>query len=153
MHPTGRCNCPTQQHSKTPSREKVWLCSKPHPQIVVHDNGTKFTGTEFQEMLSLYNIKAKQTTVKNPTANSLVKQIRSTLKGQLHMKFFCGNYIGEVDYLLQIALFAIRAAMPFNCTYSPSQLAYGVDMFFCQQIHIDWLALKAKCQQQSMANN
>ncbi len=26
-------------------------------------------------------------------------------------------------------------------------------MFFCQQIHIDWLALKAKRQKQSMANN
>ncbi len=26
-------------------------------------------------------------------------------------------------------------------------------MFFCQQFHIDWLALKAKCQKQSMANN
>ena len=36
---------------------------------------------------------------------------------------------------------------------SPSQLAYGVDMFFHQQIHINWLALKAKCQKQSMVNN
>jgi hypothetical protein len=45
------------------------------------------------------------------------------------------------------------AATPSNCTYSPYQLAYGVDMFFCQQIHIDWLTLKAKCQKQSMANN
>ncbi len=26
-------------------------------------------------------------------------------------------------------------------------------MFFCQQIHIDWLALKVKCQKQSIANN
>jgi hypothetical protein len=43
--------------------------------------------------------------------------------------------------------------MPSNCAYSPSQLAYGVDMFFCQQIYIDWLALKTKHQKQSMANN
>jgi hypothetical protein len=104
-------------------------------------------------MLSSYNIEAKQTTVKNPTANSLVKRIHLTLEDQLHTKHFGNNYIGEVDYLLQIALFAIRAATPSNCTYSPSQLAYRVDMFFCQQIHINWLALKAKCQKQFMANN
>jgi hypothetical protein len=91
--------------------------------------------------------------VKNPTANSLVERIHSTLKDQLHTKIFGDNYIGEVNYLLQIALFMIRAAMPSNCAYSPSQLANGVYMIFHQQIHIDWLALKAKCQKQSMANN
>ncbi len=71
----------------------------------------------------------------------------------MRAKCFGDNYIGEVDCLLQIALFTIRAAMCSNCAYSPSQLAYGVDMFFCQQIHINWLALKAKLQKQSMANN
>jgi hypothetical protein len=43
--------------------------------------------------------------------------------------------------------------MPSNCAYSPSQLAYGVDIICCQQIHINWLELKAKCQKQSIANN
>ncbi len=52
---------------------QVWRCSKPRPQIIVHDNGTEFTGAEFQEMLSSHIIEAKQTTVKNPTANSLIK--------------------------------------------------------------------------------
>ncbi len=132
---------------------QVWLCSKPRPRFVVHNNGTEFTGAEFQEMLSSYNIKAKQTTVKNPTANSLAKRISSTFEDQLQTKIFGINYIGEVNYLLQIALFAIRTVMPSNCAFSPSQLAYRVDMFFCQQIHIDWLALKAKRQKQSMANN
>ncbi len=67
--------------------DQVWLCSKPHPQIIVHDNGTEFAGAEFQEMLSSYNIEAKQTTVKNPTANSLVKRIHSTLEDQLRIFF------------------------------------------------------------------
>ncbi len=71
----------------------------------------------------------------------------------MRTKFFGDNYIDEVGYLLQIDLFTIRAATHSNYAYSPSQLAYGVDMFFCQQIQIDWLALKAKCQKQSMANN
>jgi hypothetical protein len=66
--------------------DQVWPCSKPRPQIIVHNNGTEFTGTEFQEMLSSYNIEAKQTTVKKPTAKSLVKQIYLTLEDQLHTK-------------------------------------------------------------------
>jgi hypothetical protein len=94
-------------------------------------------------MLSLYNIEAKQTTVKNPTTNSLLKRIHLTLK-DLRTIFFGNNYIGKVDYLLQFALFAIRAAMPSNGAYSLSQLAYGVDMFFCQQIHNDWFSTQDK---------
>ncbi len=68
--------------------------------------------------------KAKQTTVKNPTENALVEQIYSTLEDQLQLKIFGNNYIGEVDYLLQISLFTIKAAKPSNCAYPPSQLAY-----------------------------
>jgi hypothetical protein len=132
--------------------DQVWLCSKPRLRVVVKDNGTEFTGAEFQEMLHLYNINAKQATVKNPTANPLVKRINSTLKDQLQTKIFGNNYIGEVNHLLQIALFAIRVATPSNYAYSPSQLAYGVDMISRQQIHIDWLELKAKHQKQSIAN-
>ncbi len=67
--------------------DQVWLCSKPRPQIIVHNNGTEFTGAEFQEMLSSYDIEAEQTTVKNPTANSLIKQIHSPLEDQLRTIF------------------------------------------------------------------
>jgi transposase InsO family protein len=63
--------------------DKAWLCSKPCPLQVVHDNGTEFIGAEFQEMLSSYNIEPKCTTVKNPTANALVKRLHSTLEDQL----------------------------------------------------------------------
>jgi hypothetical protein len=62
------------------------------------------------------------------------------------------DYIGEVDYLIQIALFANRATTPSNCAYSPSQLTYGVDMIFRQKIVINWVALKAVCQNQAIAN-
>jgi transposase InsO family protein len=63
--------------------DKAWLCSKPHPLQVVHDNGIEFIGGEFQEMLSSYNIEPKCTTVKNPTANALVECLHSTLEDQL----------------------------------------------------------------------
>jgi transposase InsO family protein len=80
--------------------DQVWLWFKPRPQVIIHNNGAELTGAEFQEMLSLYNIEAKLTTGKNPTANSLVEQIHLTLKDQLHTKLLGNNYIGEINYLL-----------------------------------------------------
>ena len=120
---------------------------------VVHDNGTEFIGAEFQEMLSSYNIEPKCTTVKNPTANLLVERLHSTLEDQLRTKILGEDFVGEVDYLIQIALFANRATTPSNCAYSPSQLTYGVDMIFRQKILIDWVALKQVRQLQAVANN
>ncbi len=131
---------PLLNHSAKHSAEKfdkAWLCSKPCPLQVVHNNGTEFIGAEFQEMLSSYNIEPKCTTVKIPTANALVERLHSTLEDQLRTKILGKDFVGKVDYLIQITLFAIRATTPSNWAYSPSQLAHGVDMIFRQKILID----------------
>jgi hypothetical protein len=133
--------------------DKAWLCSKLCPLQVVHNNRTKFIGAEFQEILSSYNIEPKCTTVKNPNANALVERLHSTLEDQLRTKILGKDFVGKVDYLIQIALFANRATTPSNCAYLPSQLAYGVDMIFRQKILIDWVALKQVRQLQAVANN
>ena len=104
-------------------------------------------------MLSLYNINAKQTTVKNPSANSLIKQIRLTLDDQLLKKKLVTTTLVKLITFFRLLFFAIRAATPSNCAYFPSQLAYGVDMIFHQQVHINWLELKATRQKQSVSNN
>ncbi len=57
-------------------------------------------------------------------------------------QILCKDFVGKVDYLIQIALFANQATTPSNCTYLPSQLAYGVDMIFSPMILINWVALK-----------
>ncbi len=77
--------------------DKAWLCSKPCPLQVVHNNGTEFIGAEFQEMLSSYNIEPKCTKVKNPTANALVEHLHSTLEDQLQTKILGEDFVGEVD--------------------------------------------------------
>jgi hypothetical protein len=53
--------------------DQVWLCSYPHPVDCLHDNGTKFISTEFQELLQSYGIQSKLTTVKNPQANGILE--------------------------------------------------------------------------------
>jgi hypothetical protein len=82
-----------------------------------------------------------------------VERLHSTLEDQLRTKILGEDFVGEVDYLIQIALFANRATTPSNCAYSPSQLTYGVDMIFRQKILIDWVALKQVRQLQAVANN
>jgi hypothetical protein len=89
----------------------------------------------------------------NPTANLLVERLHSTLEDQLRTKILGKDIVGEVNYLIQIALFANRVTTPSNCAYSPSQLTYGVDMIFRQKILIDWVALKQVRRLQAVANN
>ncbi len=53
--------------------DSEWLCRYPRPARVVYDNGTEFTGQEFQELLDSYGIKAVSTTVRNPKSNGVKK--------------------------------------------------------------------------------
>ena len=52
-----------------------WLCHYPLPAKVVYDNGTKFTGHEFQELLERYGIKPVATTVRNPRSNGVIERV------------------------------------------------------------------------------
>jgi transposase InsO family protein len=67
-----------------------WLCCYPHPQHVIHDNGTEFTGSEFQELLSSYGIKAKSTSVHNPKSNGVIEYVH-LMDGMLCTIMFSGN--------------------------------------------------------------
>ena len=62
---------------------RVWLCQYPWPSQWYHNNGSKFIGAEFQEMLVSLGIKAKPTTVKNLQANAVLEQNHLTLGDQL----------------------------------------------------------------------
>ena len=63
----------TQQFANT------WLSRYPWPVQVIHDNGGKFIGHEFQDMLRQFGITAKPTTVKNPQSNAIVEQLHKTM--------------------------------------------------------------------------
>ncbi len=55
--------------------------------------------------------------------------------------------------LIQACTWAIRTATPSNSPYSPSQLAFGMDMIFRQKIMVDWALLKKLRRSQTTANN
>ena len=51
--------------------ENSWLARYPKPVACIHDQGTEFTGYEFQMLLQRQGIKDRPTTVKNPQANAI----------------------------------------------------------------------------------
>jgi hypothetical protein len=56
------------------SLDQVWLCRYPRSVDCLHDNGTEFVSTKFQELLQSYGIRSKLTTVKNPQANGILER-------------------------------------------------------------------------------
>ena len=71
--------------------DKNWLCRYPRPKRVVYDNGSEFTGQEFQELLASYGVEAKPTTVKNPEANGTVERLNLIMRDILRIKTFKGD--------------------------------------------------------------
>ncbi|KAL7465162.1 hypothetical protein ACHAXS_005488 [Conticribra weissflogii] len=131
-----------------------WLCQYPCPQKVVYDNGSKFIGFKFQEMLESYGIQPVPTTVKNPQANSTIERLHLTLGDQLRCTTFEGsNFLEDVDTIVQACAYAARTTVPSNSSYSPAQLTFGRDMIFRQQIIVDWEKMKQQRLQQAAANN
>ncbi|KAL7477264.1 hypothetical protein ACHAW6_004570, partial [Cyclotella cf. meneghiniana] len=131
-----------------------WLCRYPRPTEVGYDNGKEFTGEEFQELLLSYDITAKPTTVKNPTAQALVERLHLTLGDQLRTSIYSiDNWHEDVNHLLQSCAWAIRTTVPSNTPHNPSQLVFGMDMIFRQQTKIDWQLLKRQRRNQAIANN
>jgi hypothetical protein len=133
--------------------DKEWLCRYPRPSECCHDNGNKFVGIEFQELLDSYGIKSKLTTVKNLQANAIVERTFGVLGNQLCTSVFNSDWSSDVDTLVQACASAIRATTPAQGLYSPAQLAFGYDMLFRQKIFIDWEHFKALHNKQAMQNN
>ena len=111
-------------------------------------------GEEFQELLTSYGCQSKPTTVKNPQAQALVERVHLTMGDQLRIQTYSINsWEDDVELLVQATAFAVRATVPSNIPYSPSQLVFGMDMVMRQPINVDWNKLKQQRTQQAIANN
>ena len=52
-----------------------WLARYPQPVRVIHDQGSEFTGSVFQELLARAGIKTSPATSRNPQGNSLIEAV------------------------------------------------------------------------------
>ena len=69
--------------------DSEWFCRYPRPLICIHDNGTEFTGEEFQEMLDSYGVQSKPTTVKNPRGNAMHERTHLLIAEMLYVHKNC----------------------------------------------------------------
>ncbi|KAL7484109.1 hypothetical protein ACHAW6_009750 [Cyclotella cf. meneghiniana] len=133
---------------------KQWLCCYPRPMECGHNNDNEFIGEEFQELLLSYDIKSKPTTVKNPTAQSVIERLHLTLGDNLRTSIYSDNdWQDDIDHLIQAVAWALHTTTQSNIPYNPGQLTFGMDMIFCQKIKVDWQLLKEKRRLQAIVNN
>ena len=63
-----------------------WLSRYPTPVNCIYDNGGKFIGAEFKDLLNRAGINKKPTTIKNPTANAICERMHDTIAMMLRTK-------------------------------------------------------------------
>ena len=134
-----------------------WFCIYPRPKYCLYDNGTEFTGDEFQELLTSYGIEKKPTTVKNPQANAMHERTHLVLTEMLRtqeIKVEKGSTSEmEIRRVLQCCAFAIRATTNLTTKYSPSHLIFSRDMIMHQKEVADWELLRERKVVQQTKDN
>jgi len=134
--------------------DSTWLCHYPRPVRVVYDNGTKFVGQEFQELLQSYGIKPVPTTVRNPRSNGVVERVHLTMGDMLQMMTFRGaDWFQDMQRSLDAVAWAVHTTINPNIKYSPCHLAFNQDMIFCQAIKVDWEAISNEPQRLVTVSN
>ena len=124
--------------------EDNWLSRYPSPMRCIHDNGNKFLGPEFEQILARNNIESISTTVKNPQLNAIIERLHQTLNTiiSISLQENPPTSFEEVSTLIQrkcpAAQFAIRATSHSQYKVSPGELAYGRHMLYPFSKQIDW---------------
>ena len=56
-----------------------WLARYPRPVRVIHDEGSEFTGSAFQDLLACTRIKSSPATSRNPQGNSVIEAVHKSI--------------------------------------------------------------------------
>ena len=119
---------------------KTWFSHYPCCQYINYDNGSEFK-LYFKALCESFRINCKPTSVKNPTANSILEQGHQVITSML-----CTAEINTVTSVTpsDIEVFLTNAAWDIHSTYhtvlkaSPSAAIYGWDMLFGIPFLADW---------------
>ena len=86
----------------------TWLCHYPRLARVIYDNGTEFTGQDFQELLDSYGIKAVSTTVRNPKSKGVIERVHLTMGDMLRTMTFSGtDWFADMQRALDAVAWAV----------------------------------------------
>lgn len=130
------------------SFDREWLCRYPRPRKVIHDQGSEFTGEEFQELLRSYGIKAKPITTKNPQANAICERVHLEIQNVIR----CHEGV-DWKKVIYYAAFAVRASYHSILNASPGQLIFGQDMISRQLHDANWSYMSKRRFEAILADN
>ena len=119
--------------------DSTWLCRYPRGTYVVHDQGTEFTGQEFQELLVSYGLISRPITVKNPQSNGVLERVHSVITNMLRTSVDLTKH--KWFNALQAIAFAIRATIHTTLQASPSQLVFNRDLILNTSYSVNWMNL------------
>ena len=144
--------CSVKQKMAKESRralELSWLCRYPRPLRCVHDNGSEFTGHDFQFFLDHAGIKSRPVTAHNPQSNGIIERVHQTvgqiLRTLVHAK--PPTTADEAALLVEDAL--AQAMLATRCVshgslnnISPGAVTFHRDMFLDLPFVADLLSLQ-----------
>jgi transposase InsO family protein len=114
--------------------ENAWLARYPRPATVIHDQGTEFTGFDFQNYLHLHGIEPRSISAKNPQANAVCERMHQTIGNSLRVlvtlnhPFNINDAEQLVDTAIANAVYAHRCSYHGTITATPGSLAFHRDM-------------------------
>jgi len=139
--------------------EQMWLARYPRPLRVVHDQGTEFTGANFQLHLHRLDIESVPTTVKNPQANALCERMHKTCGDQIRTLVFenppenVETILELVDTVLAAAQRALRITINRTVGMTPGAMVFGRDMLLPIPVLTDFNLIRQRRQTMIDENN
>ena len=117
--------------------ENGWLSRYPCPLRVIHDQGSEFMGSAFQDLLRRAGIKSVPTTARNPQGNSVIEAVHKSVGQvlrtliQIHRPQTVHQAKATGDTALATAMHATRCASHQALQHlTPGSFAFRRDMFF-----------------------
>ena len=123
---------------------QCWLARYPRRTRVVHDKGGEFIGSPFQWLLTMFGVKERPSTSKNPQSNAICERMHQTvgniLRISLHSKppRNISQAREAVDEALSQSMHAMRATVMTTLGSAPGSLAFSRDMFLNLPLVADW---------------
>jgi hypothetical protein len=133
---------------------KTWLSRYPRCCYIIYDNGSEFK-LNFEYLCVTYSIKRKQTTIKNPQANTILERLHQVLVQMLcTSKLDMGKTItpDDVDVFLDNAAWAICSTYHTVLKASPGAAIFGPDMLFDIPFIANWNKIGDYRQRQTNLN-
>ena len=111
---------------------RTWFCSYPCSQYTVYNKGSEFN-LHFESLCDTYRIKHKQTSVKNPQVNAILKQVHQMIiRGMLRTaEIDIAATISESDIADFLTNAAWAYALPITQCSKPPQAQLFFEGIYC----------------------